>query len=690
MTAGVASKTAYRPDIDGLRAIAVLTVVIYHAFPGLIPGGFIGVDIFFVISGYLISRILLAGLADGSFDLVHFYARRVRRIFPALLLVLLACFGLGWFILLPHEYQQLGKHILASAGFAQNLALLSESGYFDNSAEAKPLLHLWSLGVEEQFYVVWPLILWLSWKRRLSPGLVCVSLALLSFGLCVIGTSENPPSGFFSPISRIWELLCGGSLAWVQTNANDGEDAQATGQPYHLWVSNGKALSGICLLVYGFWNIQTDGFPGAWALIPVAGAVLVIAAGMSSWLNRVILAHRYMVAVGLMSYPLYLWHWPLLAFVRIEAGGFADDIHLLAAVLASVFAAWATYFFVERPIRSGKSSLTIYTPKILGTAMAVVGALGAVAYASGGIEDRGGYLEVKAANASMLRAFDAEAMPWSSTWRTRESYCKDTFPLHWANGYCGSSSGPNPTVVLVGDSHAAVAYAGLRDELEQENVLMLGSEAQPPFFGMTSWATSSSSSELASRFAVSNKMMLVAESSPGAKVVVMWSRGPGYLTGRSIFGSFPKSHLYSTDRPELSDRFQIWEDSMRRTLERLEARGKRIIYVLDVPELNFDPRSCLDLRRIRLSLSNRNYCGVSRSSFDLRNESYRRLVTKVLQDFPSVVLFDAAQPLCDEVACRATKDSLMLYSDDQHLSIDGSRYVATFLALEVSKLLKSD
>ena len=156
----------YRPDIDGLRAIAVLSVVGFHAFPSWVNGGFIGVDVFFVISGFLISGIIYENLDKGEFTFREFYARRIRRIFPALIVVMTACFAFGWFSLLADEYKQLGKHIAGGATFISNLLLWQESGYFDNSAETKPLLHLWSLGIEEQFYIIWPLLLWLTWKRK--------------------------------------------------------------------------------------------------------------------------------------------------------------------------------------------------------------------------------------------------------------------------------------------------------------------------------------------------------------------------------------------------------------------------------------------------------------------------------------------------------------------------------------------
>lgn len=199
----------YRADIDGLRAIAVLSVVIFHAFPKLLVGGFIGVDIFFVISGFLISTIIMGSLEQNSFSFIEFYSRRIKRIFPALLLVLIASFVFGWFMLLADEYKQLGKHIAGGAGFVSNFFFWNESGYFDNAAETKPLLHLWSLGIEEQFYIIWPLLLWLSWKNRFSLLTSTIIVIVISFALNVVKVQSDTTAAFYSPQTRFWELLAG-------------------------------------------------------------------------------------------------------------------------------------------------------------------------------------------------------------------------------------------------------------------------------------------------------------------------------------------------------------------------------------------------------------------------------------------------------------------------------------------------
>jgi len=203
----------YRPDIDGLRAVAVLAVVGFHAFPALVKGGFIGVDIFFVISGFLITTIIIGSLKRNSFSLLKFYSRRIKRIFPALLLVLIASIVIGGFTLLAGEFKQLSLHIAGGAGFISNFVYWKESGYFDNAADTKPLLHLWSLGIEEQFYIIWPILLWLAWKLRLNLFAIIIVLACISLALNIVTVADDGVAAFYSPQTRFWELLAGSVIA---------------------------------------------------------------------------------------------------------------------------------------------------------------------------------------------------------------------------------------------------------------------------------------------------------------------------------------------------------------------------------------------------------------------------------------------------------------------------------------------
>jgi len=345
------SHPKYRPDIDGLRAVAVLSVVAFHAAPSRFAGGFVGVDIFFVISGYLISTIIFENLARGTFSFREFYSRRIKRIFPSLIVVLCAVGAFGWYVLFTDEFAQLGKHISAGAGFVSNLALWSEAGYFDASAERKPLLHLWSLGIEEQFYIAWPLLAWLAWRKQFGLSLVTSFLLLGSFVLNVSSIQSDPVGTFYSPLTRIWELLAGSLVAW-----HVGQRRNLSGSGLALARrANVLSFSGMSILAIAFILLHTHrAFPGWWALLPVIGSALVIVAGPSAWFNRTLLSRSVMVWFGLISYPLYLWHWPLLSFIEILDLRSWDREARFGAVILAIVLAWLTYRFVERPLRHGK------------------------------------------------------------------------------------------------------------------------------------------------------------------------------------------------------------------------------------------------------------------------------------------------------------------------------------------------
>ena len=337
----------YRADIDGLRAIAVLSVVGFHAFPDWIFGGFIGVDIFFVISGFLISGIIFGNLENNSFSYIEFYVRRIKRIFPALILVLVLSFAFGWYVLLPDEFQQLVKHEAAGSSFISNFILWYESGYFDNSADTKPLLHLWSLAIEEQFYIFWPLLLGLVWKHKWNFLTLTVSIAVISFALNIYTVNNNPIAAFYSPLSRFWELMIGGILAYLTLH-----------KPQHLpQRPNWQSAIGLLLIAVGILLINKErAFPGYWALIPGVGAFLIISAGSGAWLNRNLLGNRLIVGIGLISYPLYLWHWPLLVFSKIVMGRNLHVLERIAIIAVSIGLAYLTYRLLENPIRKKSTS----------------------------------------------------------------------------------------------------------------------------------------------------------------------------------------------------------------------------------------------------------------------------------------------------------------------------------------------
>ncbi|WJR78255.1 acyltransferase family protein [Bradyrhizobium sp. NP1] len=327
-----------------MRAVAVTLVVLFHAFPDALRGGFIGVDIFFVISGFLITGIIARELEGGRFSLGGFYGRRIRRIFPALIVILLVVLVLGWFWMLPAAYAALSTDVFASAAFAANIALLLQSGYFDVESAKKPLLHLWSLGIEEQFYLFWPLLLMLAHRLRVRLMTVACVIGLLSFALNVALIGSNPVATFYLPFTRAWELLAGAALACGFAQFS-----------HTVAASNLRAGIGILLIAVAAAVLDTtSAFPGWWAVLPVAGSALVLSAPQASGARR-LLAHPAMIWIGLISYPLYLWHWPLLVFGAIIKFAPLTLAERALAVALSVALAWGTYRFVEIPLRFGSS-----------------------------------------------------------------------------------------------------------------------------------------------------------------------------------------------------------------------------------------------------------------------------------------------------------------------------------------------
>ena len=360
----------YRPDIDGLRAIAVLAVVIFHAFPSLLKGGFIGVDIFFVISGYLISTIIYENLQKGTFSFADFYSRRIRRIFPALLTVISTTFVFGFFILSADEFSRLGRLVAAGIGFVANLVLWSESGYFDAVTATKPLLHLWSLGIEEQFYIFWPLILLFVWRYKFNLLFITITALSLSFFFNIVDIKEDTVATFYSPLTRMWEILLGSLLAWFTVFKKDSLTSFNLRMNNHLssinilnkiksqhLFSNFLSILSAILFLIGFIAItEKSYFPGFWALIPALGAVIIIMAGPEAWINKKILSNKVAVWFGLISYPLYLWHWPLLTYGRIFYDKTPPTGFRWVAVFLAILLAWLTVNYVEKPLRHSKQN----------------------------------------------------------------------------------------------------------------------------------------------------------------------------------------------------------------------------------------------------------------------------------------------------------------------------------------------
>lgn len=662
----------YRPDIDGLRAVAILAVVGFHAFPNWLHGGFIGVDIFFVISGYLISTIIMGSLERNSFSFVEFYVRRINRIFPALLLVLVACFAFGWFALLSDEYKQLGKHIAGGAGFISNYLFWGESGYFDNTAETKPLLHLWSLGIEEQFYIVWPLLLWFVWKKKFNLLTVTLLIALISFGLNVAKVSGGHlVDAFYSPQTRFWELLIGSILAY--TTLHHQTMFARTKHQLDIWLgkiiyahapeANGKTLRnvqsllGATFFTIGFVLITREGrFPGYWAALPTLGCVLIISAGTQAWFNRVVLSNKVLVWFGLISFPLYLWHWPLLSFARIVGGETPSREIRITAVLIAIILSWLTYRLIEKPIRFGRhGKAKSYTLLVL---MVVVGYMGYNSFKRDGLP---------------FRAFTKKNELYTKT-IVRSSREKECFEIPFAfeksgDWYCqlGERSIP-PSYFAYGDSHAlslvpALEKYGIEHKV---NLLFTGTSGCPPLLGIQSERGADGIAKFNCQKL--NERIFEYVKTNNIKSVLLIARWTYYTGGTTRPDEINGISAKTKDSPFSLSGKNAFEYGIHQTVERYKKIGVQIYFVEDNPQQEIDPTDAL--KKSRLTDSTINQFSVATTEHKNNQSWVSAQLSKLSPETASVINFN--ELLCETERCPLAKDGKFLYFDDDHLSIDGA------------------
>lgn len=686
-------KLAYRPDIDGLRAVAVLSVLVYHAFPAALPGGFIGVDVFFVISGFLITSILADELAEGRYSLAGFYARRILRIFPALALVLWACLVMGWHTLLADEYKLLGKHVAAGAGFLANFAFWFEAGYFDRASELKPLLHLWSLGIEEQFYIVWPLLLWAVWRwvpgarngqgtatgqgagtapsgtrpqglRRL--GLV---LALLSLGFACWAVAADRVQAFYSPLSRAWELMAGALLALATTGhgaaglvsgaAPSGRASALSTRLLAVLTHPTTRLTAVAVLGVTLFGLHaTDPFPGALALLPVLAAVVLLAppkpSAHAAAPDRVgrWLASRPMVAVGLISYPLYLWHWPLLSLARIYESGEPPAALRAGLLVVAVVLATVTYLGVERPLRHLARG-TRGRRWIVGGLLALVALAGAV---GSNVYHRDGLERIR--HRKMIQ-LDAQALQdfadFEKTGLITDARC--AHPFHFPErDVCLFTRPEAPvTAVVVGDSHAVHAFWGLSQALQArgDNLQVRGRGACVPLLGL-----GNGDAPYHCQPAVDDTWHTIAADAAIRTVVITYR-------GRYLRNDAPPAEA------------QAYGAALDRTLALLEQAHKTVYYLLPVAEPGFDPRLCLGA--LPLGRKSPQSCTIDLAADRAKWQVLRRVLDDVLPRHPGVHVVDPTEAYCQDGQCPIIREGHSVFKDDNHVSYYGSLLIGARL-----------
>ncbi len=638
----------YRPDIDGLRAVAVLAVVGYHAFPASITGGMVGVDIFFVISGYLISSIIIRELQQGRFSFLEFYSRRVKRIFPALATVLVACLVFGWFALYDGEYRALGRQVAGGAAFVLNFLLAKESGYFDLEAQYKVLLHLWSLGIEEQFYLIWPLLLFVLWKRThtVLPLIVSLLVASLLFNVWLV--NRQPAEAFYWPFTRFWELMLGSVIAYAAQPHGKTQDPRPA---YRRIAPEVFAWLGLLLIAVALCVINDRSkFPGWLALLPTAGAGFIIAAGPTALINRLILASRPMVFVGLISYPLYLWHWPILALDRLVHSDMLGRGNRMLAVALSFLLAWLTYRAIERPLRFSRKALTAVA---LCAVVAVVGAFGLIIYQQDGLPNR-------AANLRNIegRTRLAQSVALDTDIRTRQypaESCESLAIDAIAKSNCVMYGAPTAeTIVVWGDSQAG-AWAPVFYKIAQQKhlrVIRFYIGGCPPLVETRRKDVAGESLPCASFGAAEHVMAAIADLKPKHIFLIgFWSL---YTSGK-----IEAQHAEQSPGADLTA--NVLATQLGKTLRRLPS-GTPVTIFRSAPMLLAEPERGM-LRGVRIEPT---------AEENRQREAFANLaVDAASTGMANATIFDPSPLLCRD-KCQAVVDGSLIYINWGHLAAQGA------------------
>ena len=565
----------YRPEIDGLRAVAVLPVILFHSGLSWFPGGYVGVDIFFVISGFLITSIILTQMRAGRFSLLEFYERRARRILPALFVVMLVCLPLGWKLLDPEDFKYFSKSLVAVPTFSSNLLFWLESGYFDPSAELKPLLHTWTLAVEEQYYLFFPLFLMLAWGLGFK-GIVAilVVVALLSLAVSELGVRNDSASTFYMLHARAWELLVGSFIAFYLLRRPRSTVA-------HHGLNQAASLLGIGLIVYAVIRFDSStAFPGLNALVPTLGAALIILfANGDTWVGRV-LSSRPLVLIGMISYSAYLWHQPLFAFARHNSLVQPELPIMLVLACLSLMLAWLSWRFVEQPFRTQG---TFNRQQIFG-----LGASGSVVFIAVGLA---GYL-----NNGFTQRFNVDPALFQefADPQVRERCDRNPGSSDWNIDFCLFGLADNqatPDVAVFGDSHseALLSTFDVAAREQGETLVHIGLGGCLPLLGVD---VAHGNYEPGVCQALASREFEYVKKR-GVRKVVLVARWTLYTDGDYHDREMNRYFLVSRDSRERSQAAsrRVFEEGLQATVRAYREIGAEVFVVAQVPQQMINPKN---------------------------------------------------------------------------------------------------
>jgi peptidoglycan/LPS O-acetylase OafA/YrhL len=659
----------YRREIDGLRAVAVLPVILFHAGISMFSGGFVGVDVFFVISGYLITTIIVSERREERFSILRFYERRARRILPALFLVLACSFPFAWLWMSPAQFSDFGRSLAATALFISNVHFWEHTGYFAPDAEIQPLLHTWSLAVEEQYYLVFPLILLMLGRfRPWVYTLVIASMALASLALSEWGWRNEPDANFFFTLSRFWELLVGSLCAIALLDRRP-------------WRSNLLSLFGLGLIVGAILGYDdTVQFPSLWALAPVGGTALIILFARSDTIVATVLSLRGFVGIGLISYSAYLWHQPIFAFARIRSLVEPAPALMLGLALVSLILAGLSWRLVEQPVRRRRNPVIEGRVKLLSVSAAGIVAVFALGLAV--------YFK------------SASWQPWPLDPRVlqagfdRNDRLAQCLPLYdgfnWRGlaGDCSDIKGQDRVnVALIGDSHADQFARALRDSPDRRfNFYQFTVNSCPPFDGLRA------NNRSCDRY---KKQLQRALNEIGIDVVIIASRWTSYATGRKFDngeGGVEKGNVNSFILDDLRPGSQAFRDALvarfQHGVETYLQSGYKVVLVHPVPEAGWNvPKMAFKLTHFQGRSLDDIALSTSHQRFRERNLAVISAFRELNAD--NLIQVRPAEALCDTLIagrCANIAEGRVLYYDDDHLSTAGAGLVVPSILSAVEAL----
>ena len=638
----------YRPEIDGLRALAVVPVILFHAGFLLFSGGFVGVDIFFVISGYLITTILIDDIENNKFSIVHFYERRARRILPALFFIMLICIPFAWFLMLPNYVEYFSRSLIAVSLFVSNILFWRESGYFDAAAEEKPLLHTWSLAVEEQYYLLFPIFLMFAWRfGKKKVFWIIVLIAFISLMISEWGWRNQPNANFYLAPARAWELLAGSISAFIVKKQG-------------VQKNNLLALLGLGAILFSIFAYdKTIPFPSLYSLVPIIGVVLIILFADKDTLTAKVLSTKFLVGLGLISYSAYLWHQPLFVFARFSNHQFEENYLMLALSFTSILLAYFSWKYIENPMRRRDilSRKRIFQFSAFGILFFCI--VGLIGHRTNGLEN-------------YILNTD-ELVIYKSIERSSEENCDKSISscIH------ASSYIKNKSILLLGDSNAYHFSKGLKELADEYDYsyIQLTKGACMPLSNFYRLERPPSASIDCNNF---NKNIIESISKLEGKIdlVILSSAWLSYYYGDNLF----KNELNARNLPKISEvklslngidlipnneKSKVFESYFDNILDILKDKAVKIVVVGPLPPavINFSKKDILKSQQT-----------ISSKQFDHESYDLRKLLSSKFNN-NNFSYIDLPDLMCKSGACSVTNEKLFLYGDPVHFSDYGQSYI---------------